>query len=98
MTASFAELNARFRLDVALLPIGAYKPHAWFRDIHLNPESAVQAFLDCGAKVLVPIHWGTFKISDEPMAEPPQWLRREAERRGIEERVKILKNGERMEF
>lgn len=94
----FKELKSRFSMDVALLPIGAYKPHAWFRNIHLNPATAIQAFLDCGAKTLIPVHWGTFKISDEPMSEPPEWLRREAEARGIMERVKILKNGEKWNF
>jgi len=90
----FKELKNRFKIDVALLPIGAYKPHAWFRNIHLNPQTALQAFEDCGARYLIPIHWGTFKISDEPMDEPPQWLREEAKKKGILDRVHILRNGE----
>jgi len=92
--AVFHELGRRFSIDVALLPIGAYKPHAWFKDIHLNPPDALQAFLDTCAKVLIPIHWGTFKISDEPMSEPPEWLMREAKSRGIDDRVKVVENGE----
>ena len=92
------ELGEKFSLDVALLPIGAYKPHNWFKNIHLNPKSAVQAFLDCKANHLIPIHWGTFKISDEPMAEPPRLLREEALRAGIADRVHILDNGGRFEF
>jgi L-ascorbate metabolism protein UlaG (beta-lactamase superfamily) len=84
----------RFSLDIALLPIGAYKPHRWFKDIHLNPPEALQAFLDTGATMMIPIHWGTFKISDEPMTEPPVWLMNEAKKRGIEGKVKVLRNGE----
>ena len=94
----FTRLGATFSIDVALLPIGAYKPYNWFSNIHLNPGTAVQAFLDCKAKNLVPIHWGTFKISDEPMSEPPVLLRQEAEKAGISDRVHILENGETFNF
>ncbi|MEX1139874.1 MAG: MBL fold metallo-hydrolase [Bacteroidota bacterium] len=91
---TFKEIGQRFALDIALLPIGAYKPHAWFKNIHLNPHDALQAFFDLRARMLIPIHWGTFKISDEPMQEPPEWLMREARARGVEERVRVLVNGE----
>lgn len=94
----FTELGQRFTLDIALLPIGAYKPHAWFKNIHLNPRGALQAFLDIKARFLIPIHWGTFKISDEPMREPPEWLAREAKLRGVEEQTRILQNGEGLDF
>lgn len=91
----FKEIGRRFALDVVLLPIGAYKPERWFRNIHLNPATAISAFRDLGARELVPIHWGTFKISDEPMREPPQWLRIEAERAGLAGRIHILENGDK---
>ncbi len=89
----FKDIGSRFSLDAALLPIGAYKPQEWFREIHLNPETAVQAFLDLKAKYFIPIHWGTFKISDEPLREPPLLLLEEAERRGITDQLRILENG-----
>jgi L-ascorbate metabolism protein UlaG (beta-lactamase superfamily) len=48
---------------------------------HLNPEQAGQAFLDLGARRLLPMHWGTFQLTDEPLAEPAeriqQWWRTE---------------------
>ncbi len=94
----FSDIGKRFSLDVALLPIGAYKPLEWFKDIHLNPSTAIEAFRLCKANVLIPIHWGTFKISDEPMSEPPQLLREEAQRAGLSDRVKILENGEGMDL
>lgn len=90
----FKEIAKRFVPNVALLPIGAYKPYEWFKKIHMSPHAALQAFLDLRAQHLVPIHWGTFKISDEPFHEPPLLLRKEAERLGITERVHILHNGE----
>lgn len=94
----FAELAGRFSLTAALLPIGAYKPYEWFKKIHLNPSTALEAFRQCKAQYLIPIHWGTFKISDEPMSEPPKLLQEEAKRRGLEERVRILKNGETLDL
>jgi len=94
----FAEIGSRFSIDVALLPIGAYKPERWFKNLHLHPSTALQAFLDLKARLLVPIHWGTFWISDEPMAEPPHLLREEASRRGCAGAVHVLRNGEALRF
>lgn len=94
----FKDIGSRFSLDAALLPIGAYKPQEWFRKIHLNPQTAIQAFLDLGAKYLIPIHWGTFKISDEPLREPPILLLEEGTRQGVADRLRILENGEAVEL
>lgn len=56
--------------DVALLPIGAFKP-AWFMlGKHMGPEQAVQAFGDLDARQAVAIHWGTFDLADEGQFEP----------------------------
>ncbi len=90
----FTELANKFSLDVALLPIGAYKPYEWFKNRHLHPRTAMQAFQDLRAKHLIPMHWGTFKISDEPMSQPPVLLAQEAERLGLADRVHILRNGD----
>jgi L-ascorbate metabolism protein UlaG (beta-lactamase superfamily) len=83
--AGFAEIGQRCGpLDAALLPIGAYEP-AWFMSKqHLNPEEAVRAFVDLGARELCAMHWGTFQLTDEPMDEPPLRLQAEWQRRGID--------------
>jgi L-ascorbate metabolism protein UlaG (beta-lactamase superfamily) len=94
----FAELGSRFLLDAALLPIGAYKPERWFKNVHLHPATAIQAFLDVKARHLVPYHWGTFWISDEPMDEPPRLLLAESERLKLRDRVHVLNNGESVQF
>lgn len=67
----FAEVGRRFpQLAAALLPIGGYEP-AWFMSQnHISPEEAGQAFLDCGARTLIPVHWGTFQLTDEPLCDP----------------------------
>ena len=80
----FTEIGKRFpEIDTALLPIGAYDP-AWFMEKqHMNPVQAVQAFVDLRARNFVAMHWGTFKLTDEPLDEPPRLLRAEWERRGL---------------
>jgi L-ascorbate metabolism protein UlaG (beta-lactamase superfamily) len=57
--------------DVAVFSIGAYDP--WIAS-HANPEQVWQMFKQTGAAWLVPIHWGTFRLSKEPMEEPLQRL------------------------
>jgi L-ascorbate metabolism protein UlaG (beta-lactamase superfamily) len=82
--AGFREIGQRFpALDAALLPIGAYDPEWFMRPQHMNPEDAVRAFLDLGARRLLAMHWGTFKLTDEPLDEPPRRLREEWDRRGL---------------
>ncbi|MCA9619536.1 MAG: MBL fold metallo-hydrolase [Myxococcales bacterium] len=81
----FAQIGAAFPdIDAALLPIGAYDPEWFMRHQHMNPEDAVRAFLDLGARRLCAMHWGTFKLTDEPLDEPPQLLERARQELGIE--------------
>lgn len=73
----FGEIERRYPgLSAALLPIGGYAPQWFMQHNHFTPEEAGQAFLDCGARRLIPIHWGTFQLSDEPLREPIERLRR----------------------
>jgi len=69
----FADAGAALGpFDLAAVPIGAYRPEAMMRPWHLDPEEAVRAGLDLRARKLVPIHFGTFDLSDEPLDEPPK--------------------------
>jgi L-ascorbate metabolism protein UlaG (beta-lactamase superfamily) len=94
----FGEIGHRFHIDAALLPIGAYDP-AWFMSPqHMNPEEALAAFGQLGAATLFPMHWGTFKLADEPLDEPPRRLEAERARRSVpRERVRLLAIGETAE-
>lgn len=81
--------------DVAAIPIGAYLPPKIMQPAHTSPEEALQLFQDVGGRVFVPIHWGTFDLADEPLAEPPVRLTAEAQRLGLPaDRVWVLKHGE----
>ncbi|MFM1941471.1 MAG: hypothetical protein RI897_453 [Verrucomicrobiota bacterium] len=88
----FKEIGERLAPEIALLPIGAYQPEA-FRNVHMGPDEAVEAFYDLGAKWLVPMHYGTFKLSFEHVDDPPRWLREIALREGLEERIRWLEEG-----
>ena len=83
-TGSFAEIGSTHGpFDLTLLPIGAYS-RSW-PDIHMNPEEAVRAHLDLNARgVLVPIHWGTFRLAPHPWAEPAERLVQAAEAAGVQ--------------
>ena len=68
----FAEAGEKLGpFDLAAIPIGAYEPTAMMRASHLNPEEALQAAIDLRARRALAIHFGTFNLSDEPVAEPP---------------------------
>jgi len=96
----FREFGRRFGpIDAAMLPIGAYAPRFIMRYQHLNPEEAWRAFGDLGARYLLPMHWGTFELTDEPLDLPPRELRRVVEDQGGDPgRVRILAVGERWEL
>jgi L-ascorbate metabolism protein UlaG (beta-lactamase superfamily) len=89
----FREIGKQFEIDVALLPIGAYDAPSK-REVHMNPEQAIQAFHDLNARMMVPMHYGTFRLSYEPLHEPLERLRAEAARHGLGDRVRILEEGE----
>jgi L-ascorbate metabolism protein UlaG (beta-lactamase superfamily) len=91
----FREIGERLSPEVALLPIGAYFPDT-YRSVHTSPEEAVQGFTELGAEQMVPMHYGTFRLGREPMEEPLLRLAAEAKRLGINERIKILQEGETM--
>ena len=93
---TFKEIGERFGgCDVAMLPIGAYEPRWFMKSAHMNPEEAVQTFLDVRARTFVPMHWGTFRLTDEDMREPPERLRAAWRAAQLpEERLKLLQHGE----
>jgi L-ascorbate metabolism protein UlaG (beta-lactamase superfamily) len=70
-TDSFRQLRSAQRLDLAIMPIGAYDP--WIR-VHCNPEQAIAMANHAGAEFVLPIHHRTFQLSSEPVQEPMQRL------------------------
>jgi len=56
--------------DIALMPIGAYEPSYMMQGSHLNPQEAYQGAKHLHAACMVPMHYGTFDLADEPISEP----------------------------
>ena len=95
----YCEIGELFpRIDYFLIGIGAYEPRFIMEANHNSPVEALQAFLDSGAKVLVPMHYGTFDLSDEPPNTPLKTLMAEAEKVGLSDRIKILVINESLEI
>lgn len=92
----FREIHDRLGSpDIALLPIGAYEPRWFMKAAHMNPEEAVDTFKDLGAKEFVAMHWGTFRLTDEPLLEPPERTRAAWRRHGLPpEKLHIPAHGE----
>ena len=77
-------------IHAAMLPIGAYAPRWFMRSQHMDPEDAVRAFTALGATKFVAMHWGTFKLTDEHLEEPPQLLRETWERTGLHDDLRLI--------
>ena len=90
--AGFREIGQRLAPELALLPIGAYNPPS-FRNVHTSPADATRAFLDLKSRWMVPMHYGTFRLSHEPMEEPLALLEKEAKAAGIQDRVLVMEEG-----
>ena len=90
------EIGARLGpFDVAAIPIGAYLPPVIMKSGHTTPEEALRVLADVQGLHLVPIHWGTFDLAEEPLEEPPARLLAEARRLDLDaKRVWVLKHGE----
>jgi L-ascorbate metabolism protein UlaG (beta-lactamase superfamily) len=70
-TEAFARLGRSVRMDLAIMPIGAYDP--WIAN-HASPEQTWRMFRALGAEWLLPVHHSTFRLSREPLEEPVQRL------------------------
>ena len=66
-----------------MIPIGAYAPRYFMGSAHIDPAQAVDVHLEVGAQQSLPIHWGTFQLTIEPILEPAQLLRAETAARGL---------------
>ena len=88
--------------DFVMLPIGAYEPRWFMGRVHMNPEDAVHAYQDIVAShassphpLMLGIHWGTFRLTNEPMDEPPKRTSARWRDSGLrEERLWVAQFGE----
>ena len=95
----FAEVRERLGApDVVLMPVGAYEPRWFMARVHVDPQQAVQGFIDLGGRDhgahFVAVHWGTFDLADDPLDAPRRLVPEIAAERGLDEgRVHVLPVG-----
>ncbi|WP_372652695.1 MBL fold metallo-hydrolase [Halobacteriovorax sp.] len=68
------QYKAYGKMDISLLPIGAYEPRWFMKEQHLNPRDSVMAHLDLNSKLTIGMHFGTFKLTDEGINMPTEEL------------------------
>jgi N-acyl-phosphatidylethanolamine-hydrolysing phospholipase D len=92
----FLDIAQRFApMDLSLLPIGAYEPRDFMRAVHVDPEEAVQIHRDLQSRLSVAMHWGTFRLTLEPLDEPPRRLAQALRAAGIAAQdFRVLQHGE----
>ncbi len=92
----FTDIGKKYGpVDVVFAPIGAYEPRWFMKKNHMNPEEALKAAGDLRGRIFVPIHWGTFDMSDEPLRLPVERLK-EAYKEGDGPALMILGHGEHL--
>jgi len=77
----FEKIGKLFDIDLAILGIGAYEPIWFMHPSHTSPKDALQAKEELNARYMVPMHYGTFDLSDEPIFNPKAELQKMIEGR-----------------
>lgn len=95
----YADVGELFQnIDYFLIGIGAFEPRWFMEQAHNSPEDALKGFADIGAKTMIPMHFGTFDLSDEPPSEPLRQLRRTAAGMQLLNRIKVLNINESLDL
>ncbi|GHJ89428.1 hypothetical protein NliqN6_5830 [Naganishia liquefaciens] len=83
---AFKEIGEKYGgFDLGLIPIGAYDPRGFMSPIHNGPMDAVRMFQDTRCRTGVGIHWGVWRLTSEPIDEPPKRLAEAREELGLKE-------------
>ena len=91
----FVDIGKRHDIDTAILPIGAYDNPSG-REVHMNPEEALQAFEDLNANRMIPMHHETFPLGIGKPCEPMRRLNAAAESKNLVDRVIAPREGEQL--
>jgi N-acyl-phosphatidylethanolamine-hydrolysing phospholipase D len=89
----FKEVGQMAPIDLAIMNLGAYEPRWFMKASHMNPAETVKAFQELCAKQLMIVHWGTFRLGDEPVCLPPIHLKEELAKAGLSDRLIDIKPG-----
>jgi N-acyl-phosphatidylethanolamine-hydrolysing phospholipase D len=83
----FDQIGREFDIDLAVFNVGAYEPRWFMASSHISPRETVAAFRDLRAKRLMIMHWGTFRLGDEPVHLPPRHMQNEMAAAGLSDRL-----------
>lgn len=61
-------------ITFSLLPIGQYCPSWHQKPRHISPQECLEICQQTSSKYMMGVHWGTFKLSSEPILEPKNLL------------------------
>ena len=81
----FREIAQEFPdIHMTLMPIGAYLPRWFMREVHVSPDESIMAYEDLCAKKMLGIHWGTYDLADEDWDQPKRETIAAAEKRKLD--------------
>lgn len=90
----FDQIGREFDIDLAVFNVGAYEPRWFMAQSHIDPRETVAAFRDLGARQLMIMHWGTFRLGDEPVHLPPHHMQAEMAAAGLSDRLVAWEHGQ----
>lgn len=91
----FKEIGNLYHINLALLPIGCYSPRWFMKKRHMTPAEAITAFEDSRASYMIPIHWGTFRLSLEKIHAPAERIKKILDdRTDLKERIFLIEPGD----
>jgi N-acyl-phosphatidylethanolamine-hydrolysing phospholipase D len=90
----FNDIGREFKIDLAIFNVGAYEPEWFMKPAHINPQDTVKAFQELGASRLMIVHWGSFRLGDDPVWLPPVDIALNMKKAGLTEKLVHLDHGE----
>lgn len=92
----FQDIGQQFgHMDYSILPVGAYDPRSFMRPVHVDPEEAVRIHQDVNSRLSLAMHWGTFRLTLEPLDEPPRRLAAAVKAAGLSpDCFRVLQHGQ----
>jgi L-ascorbate metabolism protein UlaG (beta-lactamase superfamily) len=87
----FAEIGRRFGgFDLSLIPVGCYLPRWFMKSQHASADDAVRIHADVRSRLSVGVHWGSFRLCDDPIDSPLDSLPPARRQHGVADEAFVL--------